>query len=557
MHNIEGRLPTTVVTSHEIFQLRLVIGIASATNFCWGLFPNQFSPVWGLAPFHHFVTAFCFLCLGLTFIMTLSVQRIEALKFFVGFAICSHSIYAAIMHQNSMDEVISAAIALMIASSIFEVKSWGKVFASLMTLEVGAFIYLNSQLQTTPVVALMWIVLIVIGIGTSFSRINKQEKSNFSTNFINSLINQMTEGVIVHDSEGKIVKMNHSAEKILATHSENSIGKTNRDPMWQTFYEDDRPMKPENHPSTISLKENRTVIGFPIKFVSSETGEVKFIEVNSVPMWTTSTVHPEFALVTITDKTNVKKTEAELHRQKEILVQTNKLSALGEMAAGIAHEINNPLAISLSRLMLIKKKVSQLNIDHSPIDAEIDLVEKSLGRIGKIVKNMRSLVRNSTQDPLQKESMNQLIQNILDIAMIGIQKFNITVQFEECVQTDLVCNSIEIEQVLINFLQNSVDAIKELEEKWIHLRLFDDQDYVYVSVTDSGRGIAPEIIEKMSQPFFTTKQIGHGTGLGHSISRAIVQRHQGSIKYVSTSTNTQFLIALKKNLTTTDVHKTA
>lgn len=548
MQSLEGKLPTTEITKNDIHQLRLITSIGFIANLIWGFFPEQLAPTWGLAPFHHGLTFICFLCAWASFFMPLTIQRIEVIKFIEGFALCSHSIFAVAIHQNALDDVITAAICLMLVSSIFEKKKWSLVFSLALSVEIAFFLFYNTEYKTTPTISMMWFILVAIGYGTAASRIEKQERTNFNLNFISSLIGQMTEGVVVHDFNGTIIKMNKAAESILETPLSKFMSDSNHESMWSVFHEDGRPLIQDMYPSIVSLKENKTVIAFPLVLERKDTGEKKFLEVNSVPIYTTSQHRAEFALVTITDKTKFKNAESDLNRQREIIIQTNKLSALGEMAAGIAHEINNPLTISLTRLLLIKKRVANLDIDCTQILADIDLTETTLGRIGKIIKNMKTFVRNGTQDPFTRESLNGLIQNVLDISTIGIKRSGITVSFKENCQTSLNCNTIEIEQVLINFLQNSADAIKNLPEKWIEVRLFEDTRYAYISITDSGLGIPAHILEKMNEPFFTTKQIGKGTGMGLSISRSIVQRHQGSIQYVSDSKNTQFIISLKKNL---------
>ncbi|MBY0412878.1 MAG: GHKL domain-containing protein, partial [Bdellovibrionales bacterium] len=99
-------------------------------------------------------------------------------------------------------------------------------------------------------------------------------------------------------------------------------------------------------------------------------------------------------------------------------------------------------------------------------------------------------------------------------------------------------------QVLINLLNNSYDAISNLQDKWIEIKGFKKEGLVYIQITDSGVGIVKEVADKIMNPFFTTKEVGKGTGLGLSISSEIMKSHGGSLKYMTDFTNTTFLLTL-------------
>jgi len=105
---------------------------------------------------------------------------------------------------------------------------------------------------------------------------------------------------------------------------------------------------------------------------------------------------------------------------------------------------------------------------------------------------------------------------------------------------------VEISQVVLNLLSNASDAIETLSDKWIKLSVFSRQDFVEIHITDSGDGIRPEIRKKIFQPFFTTKAIGRGTGMGLSISSGIIQKHRGELQIDSQNPNTCFIIRLPK-----------
>jgi hypothetical protein len=104
----------------------------------------------------------------------------------------------------------------------------------------------------------------------------------------------------------------------------------------------------------------------------------------------------------------------------------------------------------------------------------------------------------------------------------------------------ILCDEVEIEQVLVNLVNNSVDAIKSNQDKWIKVKIFEEGTFVVLTVTDSGTGIPDHIRNKLFEPFFTTKKVGEGTGLGLSITKGILDEHKATISLVSNSPNTCF-----------------
>lgn len=110
----------------------------------------------------------------------------------------------------------------------------------------------------------------------------------------------------------------------------------------------------------------------------------------------------------------------------------------------------------------------------------------------------------------------------------------------------LLCDRVQISQVMINFLSNAFDAIESHQEKWVEINCEDDTYFDIITFTDSGHGIPPEVVEKMFNPFYTSKDVGKGTGLGLSISKGIMEKHGGEIMVDRTSKNTCFVLKIPK-----------
>lgn len=234
-----------------------------------------------------------------------------------------------------------------------------------------------------------------------------------------------------------------------------------------------------------------------------------------------------------------------LAEQQVSALNSSKMAALGEMAGSIAHEINNPLAVISGYTQQIRRQVSDFPQVAEKIEKQVTKIDAMVLRISKIILGLRSFARDGSHDPMEPVSLSTLIEDTIPLAETKIKSKGVSLSVHLPPNPIMVSiQRIQMSQVLVNLLNNALDAVESLPEKWIRIEATSRGELVEISVTDSGTGIPSAVREKLMQPFFTTKAHGRGTGLGLSISRGIVEKHGGEFFYDVDSSNTRFVIRL-------------
>ncbi len=239
----------------------------------------------------------------------------------------------------------------------------------------------------------------------------------------------------------------------------------------------------------------------------------------------------------------------ELNNERAKSTHASKLSTLGEMASGIAHEINNPLTIIRGYLKMIEYMVIEKNISREEILDSIKKSQKATERTSKIVASLKYFSRDASLDPFEKKSVSEIIDDTLNFCQARLEKQNVHLEIKyEIEGTDLNCRPVEISQILLNLILNSFDAVRALvpERKWLKVIVSEDKDNIQIRVLDNGEGISDEIRPKLFEPFNTSKPAGEGTGLGLSISKNIARSHFGDLTLESAAHPTTFLLTLPK-----------
>ncbi len=231
------------------------------------------------------------------------------------------------------------------------------------------------------------------------------------------------------------------------------------------------------------------------------------------------------------------------------LINSAKMAALGEMAGGIAHEVNTPLGTIGLLGDQIEELVTEDPIDRTTIIGMTQGISETVRRITSIVQGLRTFSRDASNDRFDSIAIKRIIDDTLTLCQEKIKYGNIRMQIGN-IPPDLVlsCRPVQISQVLVNVINNACDAILPLSERWIKIDAEKKDNFIELSVTDSGSGISEEVRNKIFQPFFTTKEIGKGTGLGLSISQGILKAHHGTLDIDPNCRNTRFVLRFLSNL---------
>lgn len=269
-----------------------------------------------------------------------------------------------------------------------------------------------------------------------------------------------------------------------------------------------------------------------------------------------------------------------IQKTQELLLQSEKMSSLGQLTAGIAHEINNPVNFVANGVNTLKDNFKQLNVfienykriceldsleeikkyykiqredDHhfndllTSTNESLDDVEYGTSRITEIVNGMRVFARHDEVE-IKEADINQILENA---AVILKPKYKKKAKVLKDLDTNIKpikCLPGQLNQALVNLIGNACDAIDF--KGTINLKTQDlDEDHIKITIRDNGKGMSDETVKKIFDPFFTTKEVGKGTGLGLAITYGIIEKHNGTIAVESEEgKGTEFVITLPKKL---------
>ena len=339
--------------------------------------------------------------------------------------------------------------------------------------------------------------------------------------FLENIMESSVDGILTTDLKGKITYQNRAMQELLEYPKEDVLG-THISRFYVTGIQQARDImdllkaeeRAENYEMEVKRKEGEILTILTSLFLlRDEDGQV----IGTAGIFN--------------DVTEQKHLEAKLKATQASLVEASKMRALGELVAGVAHELNNPLMASKTFLHVVLKNLSE----DSPERERLELIRKCNDRIERIVEHLREFSRQ-TKPEFREIDINQPMENALIIT--GQQLLNHNISLVRRLSEDLpevLGDSNQLEQVFLNLISNARDAMEHVtgpKELTISSYVSDHEGppQIVVSVKDTGVGIPEEILDKVLEPFFSSKPVGKGTGLGLSLCFGIIEAHQGRIE---------------------------
>jgi two-component system sensor kinase FixL len=337
-----------------------------------------------------------------------------------------------------------------------------------------------------------------------------------------SILNTVPDAMVVIDTRGIIQSFSSAAERLFG-HSANEVIGQNVKMLMPSPYR-------ENHDAYLGrylATGERRIIGIGRLVVGERKDGSTFPMELAVGEMESG--NRRFFTGFVRDLSERQKTETRLQELQTELVHVSRLTAMGEMASSLAHELNQPLSAIANYMKGSRRLLEESSDERSALIREaLDRAAEQAMRAGQIIRRLRDFVARGETDR-QIESVSKLVEEASALALVGAKELGIRVRFHLDRRSDLVlADKVQIQQVLINLVRNAIDAMSNSERRELSVGTAPAADgMIEIQVGDTGQGISDEVAAQLFQPFFTTKP--HGLGVGLSICRTIVDAHGGQI----------------------------
>src|SRR4051795_4799140 len=339
---------------------------------------------------------------------------------------------------------------------------------------------------------------------------------------LKSILDTVPDAMVVIDERGIVQSFSSAAERLFGYGPAEVIGKNVKTLMPSPYRESH-----EGYLARYMQTGERRIIGIGRVVVGERKDGSTFPMELAVGEMNSS--NQRFFTGFIRDLTERQRTEARLQGLQAELVHISRLTAMGEMAAALAHELNQPLSAIASYMKGSRRLLESGTDDRSALlrDAMDKAAEQAL-RAGQIIRRLREFVARGESER-RVESVKKLVEEASALALVGAKDQGVRVRFQFDPTIDLVlADKVQVQQVLLNLMRNAVEAMDSSPRRELAISTVADKDgMLAISVADTGSGISPDIAAHLFQPFVTNKP--HGMGVGLSISRTIVEAHGGQI----------------------------
>lgn len=358
----------------------------------------------------------------------------------------------------------------------------------------------------------------------------KNEALNQANNFISGVLSAMSDLLVVIDSQQKITQVNLAFLK-LSGFEESAVLEQPierfihlNEGSCSAFSQNDL----QDIQATLTTQHGKVPISLNCSCLNPEQCDFKGKVIIARPIDELLTAYE-----------TLKKANQELANTRAQMIQSEKMAALGRLVSGVAHELNTPISVLKGNLWTLQDYFSEMGEQIPNVNAEIEEVledipylfkdaDQALRHIGDIVQSLKAFSQPQTQMQQQLFNLTEVIDTALNWVLAN---HAITPKIRRHLPEHLsmLGTPQALQQVLINLIQNALDAMKHLPSPQLTLTVEEDPQQVYLLIEDNGSGIAEKDISHIFDPFFTDKPIGQGTGLGLSISQQIIESMQGQL----------------------------
>lgn len=356
---------------------------------------------------------------------------------------------------------------------------------------------------------------------------------------LKNVLDSQPAGIIVEDAERRVLLVNESMPRILKLSPTETIQPGESHESWCEKVRTRMAQPADFERETLAIFR----AGGKVLNQQFQTQDERWLERDYLPLSFNNMTDSH--LWVYRDITERKRDEALIEYQRAQMLESQRLSSLGEMASGLAHEINNPMTVIYGRAAHLQEMAEEKKVTPEQTSRYLEEILEVCQRVMRIVRGLRSFARSGEADPMEPAALTSIIGDTLEFCRVKIRESGVELRVAEIdPDLQLECRPVQVSQIVLNLINNAFDAVRSRDKRWIEVDAVTTSDEVLISVTDSGDGIPVDVREKLFRPFFTTKDSHQGTGLGLAISRRIAEDHDGSIYLDENSPHTRFVLRL-------------
>lgn len=449
----------------------------------------------------------------------------------IGFHIFTIMILWIKMKQPQLYHIsaLFTAISIMIMSELF------------FTLYTDLTDIYNLSGHIYKAIAYLYIykVLFVTTVRQPYESLDKSQAELLIKNtLLDTIIDNIPNMLFLKDAKKlKFVRLNFAGEKLLGLSKDDFIGKNDYD--FFTKEEADFFTKSDK-----KVFETKHILDIPEERIDTPLG-VRILHTKKVPIFDNNG-NPEYLLGISEDITESKIIEQKLKDQEEMMIVQSRQAAMGEMISMIAHQWRQPLSVISMSANNILLDVELKELSEENIKKGLESINEQITYMSRTIDDFRNFFKRSKN--IETEYMHKLIDEVLLIIGSTLKAKNIEVRINCSESITVKTFKSELTQVIINILSNAKDSMQnQSEDKIITINVSELDDNVILSITNQGPQIPNDIIDKIFEPYFTTKETSGGTGLGLYMSKSIIEKHMhGNIVCRNTESGVEFIVTIPK-----------